>query len=84
MIMRMTLSSMMQQLGATLSIRLMSVVPCSFITLLNVINLIIRVMTLRDAMKQRRGSYTCLLLPECSALTGKQKQGSAHSRTLSS
>ena len=44
----------------------------------------LRVMTLHDAMKQRRGSYTCLLLPECSALTGKQKQGSALSRTLSS
>ena len=48
MIMRMTLSSKMQQLGVTLSMSLMSVVPCSFIILLYVIHLML---SLRAAMK---------------------------------
>ena len=63
---------MMQQLGATLSIRLMSVAPSRCIILLNVINLML---TLRTAMKGGCGSCTCLLLPDFSALTGKQKPG---------
>ncbi len=62
----------------------MSAVPCSFIVLLNVINLIIRLMTLHAAMKQRCGSNTYLLLPDFSALFGKHKQGSVLTTTLSS
>ncbi len=79
--MQMTLSSMMQQRGAALSIRLMSVAPCRCIILMHVINLML---TLHAAVKQRHGSYTCLLLPDFFALTSKQKQGSALTTTLSS
>ena len=55
MIMRMTLSSKMQQLGVTLNISLMSVVPyCCYIILLYVIHLML---SLRAAMK-RYESFT--------------------------
>ena len=73
---QMTLSSKMQQRGATLSIRLMSVAPCSFIILLKAVHLML---TLRAAMKERCGIYLWLL-PDLSALTGSLPK--THHRTI--